>query len=46
MNLRQYYIPSDSLKTELPDRKRMQFTLGFFGDGDFFTMKGSCRRIP
>ena len=20
--------------------KRMQFTLGFYGDGDFFTMKG------
>ena len=25
--------------TELPD-KRMQFTLGMYGDGDFFTMKG------
>ena len=25
--------------TELPD-ERMQFTLGFYGEGDFFTMKG------
>ena len=25
--------------TELPD-ERMQMTLGFYGDGDFFTMKG------
>jgi len=25
--------------TELPD-ERMQFTLGFYGDGDFFDMKG------
>ena len=25
--------------TELPD-ERMQFTLGMYGEGDFFTMKG------
>ena len=25
--------------TELPD-ERMQFTLGMYGDGDFFDMKG------
>ena len=25
--------------TELPD-ERMQFTLGMYGDGDFFSMKG------
>lgn len=33
------YIPKDIPATELPD-ERMQFTLGFYGDGDFFTMKG------
>ncbi len=32
------YLPSENPE-ELPD-ERKQFTLGFFGDGDFFTMKG------
>ena len=33
------YIPKELPLTELPD-ERMQFTLGSYGDGDFFTMKG------
>lgn len=33
------YIPKALPLTELPD-ERMQFTLGFYGGGDFFTMKG------
>ncbi len=33
------YVPKSLPLTELPD-ERMQFTLGFFGDGDFYTMKG------
>ena len=33
------YIPKQLPITELPD-ERMQFTLGFYGDGDFFSMKG------
>lgn len=33
------YLPKSLPLTELPD-ERMQFTLGFYGDGDFFTMKG------
>lgn len=33
------YIPKSLPLTESPD-ERMQFTLGFYGDGDFFTMKG------
>lgn len=33
------YIPKSLPVTELPD-ERMQFTLGFYGDGDFFTLKG------
>jgi len=33
------YVPKALPLTELPD-ERMQFTLGFYGDGDFFTMKG------
>ena len=33
------YIPKALPVTELPD-ERMQFTLGFYGKGDFFTMKG------
>ncbi len=33
------YIPKALPLTELPD-ERMQFTLGFYGDGDFFSMKG------
>ncbi|WP_428244724.1 phenylalanine--tRNA ligase subunit beta [Eubacterium sp. Marseille-QA0814] len=33
------YIPKALPVTDLPD-ERMQFTLGFYGNGDFFTMKG------
>ena len=33
------YIPKALPLTELPD-ERMQFTLGFYGNGDFYTMKG------
>ena len=33
------YLPKSLPLTELPD-ERMQFTLGFYGDGDFFDMKG------
>ncbi len=33
------YLPKALPLTELPD-ERMQFTLGFYGDGDFFTLKG------
>lgn len=33
------YLPKQVPVTELPD-ERMQFTLGMYGDGDFFTMKG------
>ena len=33
------YIPEKLPLTELPD-ERMQFTLGMYGDGDFFNMKG------
>ena len=33
------YLPKQLPVTELPD-ERMQFTLGIYGDGDFFTMKG------
>ncbi len=33
------YLSKQVPLTELPD-ERMQFTLGFYGDGDFFTMKG------
>lgn len=33
------YVPKALPLTELPD-ERMQFTLGMYGDGDFFTMKG------
>lgn len=33
------YIPKSLPVTELPE-ERMQFTLGFYGEGDFFTMKG------
>jgi len=34
--LAKIYLPTEE---DLPD-ERVQFTLGFFGDGDFFTMKG------
>lgn len=33
------YLPKSLPVTELPD-ERMQFTLGMYGEGDFFTMKG------
>ena len=33
------YLPKELPLTELPD-ERMQFTLGFYGEGDFFSMKG------
>ena len=33
------YIPKSLPLSELPD-ERMQFTLGMYGDGDFYTMKG------
>lgn len=33
------YLPKQMPVTELPE-ERMQFTLGMYGDGDFFTMKG------
>ena len=33
------YLPKSLPLQELPD-ERMQFTLGMYGDGDFFTMKG------
>ena len=33
------YLPKALPLTELPD-ERMQFTLGMYGDGDFFSMKG------
>ncbi|MCR1839227.1 phenylalanine--tRNA ligase subunit beta [Murimonas intestini] len=33
------YLPKQVPVTELPD-ERMQFTLGMYGEGDFFTMKG------
>ena len=33
------YLPKQLPLTELPD-ERMQLTLGMYGDGDFFTMKG------
>jgi phenylalanyl-tRNA synthetase beta chain len=33
------YIPKELPLKELPD-ERMKFTLGFYGEGDFYTMKG------
>lgn len=33
------YIPKSLPLEELPD-ERMQFTLGFYGEGDFFSLKG------
>lgn len=33
------YLPESVPVTTLPE-ERMQFTLGFYGDGDFYTMKG------
>ncbi|MCM1045169.1 MAG: phenylalanine--tRNA ligase subunit beta [Candidatus Gastranaerophilales bacterium] len=33
------YLPKSLPVTDYPD-ERMQFTLGFYGEGDFFTLKG------
>lgn len=33
------YLPHEFPLTQLPE-ERMQFTLGMYGDGDFYTMKG------
>ena len=33
------YLPKEGGPSELPD-ERTQFVLGFYGEGDFFTMKG------
>ena len=33
------YLPHEVPVTQLPD-ERMQFTLGMYGEGDFYTMKG------
>ncbi|MCI9176418.1 MAG: phenylalanine--tRNA ligase subunit beta [Lachnospiraceae bacterium] len=33
------YLPKQTPLTELPE-ERMQFTLGMYGEGDFYTMKG------
>ncbi len=38
------YLPKQLPLTELPD-ERMQFTLGFYGDGDFYTMKGAVEEF-
>lgn len=38
------YIPKGLPLTELPD-ERMQLTLGFYGEGDFFDMKGFVEEI-
>ena len=39
MSMGNIYLPKALPLTELPD-ERMQFTLGLYGEGDFFTMKG------
>ncbi len=38
------YLPKSLPLTDLPD-ERVQFTLGFYGDGDFFTMKGVVEEL-
>ena len=38
------YLPKQLPITELPE-ERMQFTLGMYGDGDFFTMKGAVEEF-
>lgn len=38
------YLPHSVPVTELPE-ERMQFTLGFYGDGDFYTMKGIIEEL-
>ena len=38
------YLPKSLPLTELPD-ERTQFTLGMYGNGDFFDMKGVCEEF-
>ena len=38
------YIPHELPLQQLPD-ERMQLTLGFYGEGDFFTLKGDVETI-
>ena len=38
------YIPKELPVTELPNERR-QFSLGFYGEGDFFTMKGVVEEL-
>lgn len=38
------YIPGTLPLTKLPE-ERMQFTLGMYGEGDFFTMKGAVEEF-
>ena len=38
------YIPKELPLTDYPD-ERMQLTFGFYGDGDFFTMKGVVETV-
>ncbi|WP_373218894.1 phenylalanine--tRNA ligase subunit beta [Ruminococcus sp. 5_1_39BFAA] len=38
------YLPKELPLTELPD-ERTQFTLGMYGNGDFFDMKGVCEEF-
>ncbi len=38
------YLPKDEDMTELPE-ERMQFSLGMYGEGDFFTMKGAAEQF-
>ncbi len=38
------YLPKQVPVTELPE-ERMQLTLGMYGEGDFFTMKGTVEEI-
>ena len=38
------YLPKQTPVTELPE-ERMQFTLGIYGEGDFYTMKGVVEEL-
>lgn len=38
------YLPKDLPLTELPD-ERIQLALGFYGEGDFFTLKGVIEEL-
>ena len=44
MRLASIYLPKALPLTELPD-ERIQFALGMYGEGDFFTTEGCCRRV-